>query len=63
MKLDFRFLIFSKISDYANEIVESSGLPTDGYLRQYIYNQVVSEATFKAMEPRIKKYFDPELKR
>ena len=51
---------FNKISDYANQLAEANGMPTDGYLRQYVYNQVVAEASFKAFEPEINKYFEPE---
>jgi hypothetical protein len=51
---------FNKIADYANQIAEANGIPTDGYLRQYVYNQVVAEASFKAFEPDVKKYFEPE---
>jgi predicted GNAT family acetyltransferase len=56
----FRVPNVPRINDYAKEMAAKNGLPEDGYFKEYVYNQAMSEASFKAFEPIIDKYFKPE---
>ncbi len=56
----FRIPNVPKINDYAKGMAAKNGLPEDGYFKEYVYNQAMSEASFKAFEPIIDKYFKPE---
>ncbi len=59
-KNDDGFLVpdTDKIDEYAKKTARKYNLPDDGYLKEVIYNEAKSKASFKEIEPAVNKRFE-----
>ena len=59
-KNDDGFLVpnVEKIDKYAKDLAKRYNLPEDGYLKEVIYNEAKSRASYKEIEPEVNKRFE-----
>jgi hypothetical protein len=59
-KNDDGFLVpdVEKIDQYAKDLARRYNLPEDGYLKEVIYNEAKSMASYKELEPEVNKRFE-----